>query len=93
MAQPQVPGDGHPQARRCHRRLLPSRPAALDRQLRPPVRLHLRVPHQLRHSALCHVRAVRAAAEDCAALGLRHLCPIRLHRAHPALLHEPYPRL
>ncbi len=61
VAMSQVPRDGHPQAGGRDGRPVPGRPPALDRQLRPPLRLHLRLPSRLRHAALCDVRRVRAA--------------------------------
>lgn len=94
MEHAQVPRDGHPQAGRRHGRPLPPRPPALDRQLRPPLRLHLRLPPQLRPPPIRHLRRqLRPAEEDHPGLdlpGLRHL-PLR--RAPPPLLRHAHPRL
>ena len=58
-----VPRDGSAEAGGGDGCVLPVGAAALDRQLRPPLRVHLRVPGVLRHPPVRHLRRVRPAAE------------------------------
>ena len=54
----EVPRDGDPEAGGRDSGVLPGRLAAVDRQLRAHVRLHIRLPHILRDHAVCHVWCV-----------------------------------
>ena len=89
----QVSGDGDPEAGRGHGSLLPLGPAAVDRQLRSPLRLHLRLPRLLRHHALRHLRRVRAEAEAGPAVDLSTLLCLHLRGTHPAVLCDADTRL
>ena len=93
MARPQVPGNGDTEAGGRDGGVPAGRPPALDRQLRPPLRVHLRLPRLLRHPALRHLRRVRPPAEDRAAVAVRRVRCADLHRPHPPLLHQPHLRL
>lgn len=59
MAVSQVSGDGDIKTCRSDRGLLPVRPLALDRQLRPSLRLHIRLPNLVRNHAFRHIWNLR----------------------------------
>ena len=59
VAPPEVPRDGAAEDGGRDGRALPGRPAALGRQLRAPLRLHLRLPPLLRTLAVRHARGRR----------------------------------
>ena len=64
MADAALPGDGHPQAGGDDGRALPGRAAPLGGQLRPPLRVHRRIPPLLRAAAVRHPgRGVRQGEE------------------------------
>lgn len=89
----QVSRDGDTEAGRGHGSLLPLGAAAVDRQLRSPLRLHLRVPRLLRHHALRHLRGVRAEAEAGPAVDLPAVLCLHLRGTHPAVLCDADTRL
>ena len=93
VAVSQVPGDGDTQTGRGHRSLLPFRTPPLDRQLRPPLRLHLRLPHLVRNLAFRHLRSLREAKKAGLVVDLSPLLHFHLCRTHPTLLRHTNPRL
>lgn len=73
VAAAQTPAAGALQAARFGLDAVPSRPTAVDRQLRARIWLRVRVPALLRPVALHHVRPVRAAAKNRARMGVSSL--------------------
>lgn len=82
-------------AETAHRGLWLSSPrcAAVDRQLRTPLRLHLRIPPFLRPPPLRIIRPLRPTEEADVNLGVPGQCHGSAGGPHSALLHHPCLRL